>query len=213
MTPERATQQLPEGGQPRPQLPLSLSLKRALLNGESRARAFGYTHVETEDLLLGVLGDPLARSLLEHFGVDTAKMSEHILLSKGTLMPNEQGEIPLAPRTKNAIRLAVIEARRTEDPALEPYHLLVGLAREEGSEAATVLKNFGITPDRAVELVDKARTIIRDLEQTRGNAVALTDIIADPKTDEGLRQEIVEHLKNYRQLAEFRTGRVPEKQS
>jgi hypothetical protein len=61
----------------------------------------------------------------------------------------ESREIPFTKTAVGALLQAAAEADRLRHNQIEPQHLLLGLLRQEGSAATTVLRQHGITLEAA----------------------------------------------------------------
>jgi ATP-dependent Clp protease ATP-binding subunit ClpA len=88
-----------------------------------------------------------AAKVLDNLGIDLEKVR---LAVEGMIGRGEQpvgGEIPLTPRAKKVMELAVEEARRLKHHDVGAEHLLLGLVREGEGVAAKVLESFGVSRD------------------------------------------------------------------
>jgi len=113
------------------------------------ARARNHEYVGTEDVLIGLLFDPdyVARRALGDLGVDVGALTAGARTSvpPGAAPP---GTDPvLSPRAKNALMLAVDEARRLNAREVGTEHLLIGLLGTSDGRAHTALTDAGITLD------------------------------------------------------------------
>jgi ATP-dependent Clp protease ATP-binding subunit ClpC len=91
--------------------------------------------------------DSAAAKVLDNLGIDLEKVR---LAVEGMIGRGERpvgGEIPLSPRAKKAMELAVEEARRLKHHDVRAEHLLLGLVREGEGVAAKLLESFGVSRD------------------------------------------------------------------
>jgi ATP-dependent Clp protease ATP-binding subunit ClpC len=132
--------------------------RRALFFARYEASEFGKRSIEPEHLLLGLLR--------EHSGV-TAR----ILIAAGTTPESlraalisscRQGdkfptavEIPFAEPTKAVLQFALAEADALRDDHIGPEHLLLGLLREERSDAARLLVTHGVRFSDARQAIER----------------------------------------------------------
>ena len=121
--------------------------RRALQAAEEESARLGHSAIGAEHLLLGLLRDPrsVATRVLEGLGVDADEVRrglEHLLPRGG---PPEAAQRGLGPTAKQAIELAVQEARELHYDFLGTEHLLLGVLREGANPAAEVLAARGVT--------------------------------------------------------------------
>jgi ATP-dependent Clp protease ATP-binding subunit ClpC len=120
--------------------------KRVLIRSQQEAKRLHHTHIGTEHLLLGLIGEPGggAAQVLAHLGVTPPQVRQAI--ERGL----ERGERPigggvrLTPGAKRVIERTVEEARRLGHDHIGTEHLLLGLLREEQGRAAGVLAGLGV---------------------------------------------------------------------
>lgn len=127
---------------------LTPRMSRVVKISQRIARDYGQDYVGTEHMLLAVLeeGTGLAcRILLEH-EVDLSK-TKHVvdqLIQKSLEDTWVFGRLPGTPHFRNVMALAIEEARQLESKVVCTEHLLIALAREEGSVAHNALRELGI---------------------------------------------------------------------
>ncbi len=128
--------------------------RRALTHAQSEAQRLGHSYIDAEHVLLGLLGEEtgVAAKVLSNLGVSFAKVRAEVeeAMGKGEGQVSEK-EISLAPRAKNAIEVAVDEARKRNSHYIGTEHLLIALLREGKGIAATVLGNAGLTVDKVYD--------------------------------------------------------------
>ncbi len=144
--------------------------RKALTRAQEEAQRFGHNYVDTEHILLGVVGEEegVAAKVLTNLGVVLSKVRAAVEFVVGRGGKPIIGEIGLTPRAKKAIEFAVDEARRFNHNYIGTEHLLLGLLREGEGVAAGILESFGVT-------LEKARAeIARFLSQSIPHAHAVT---------------------------------------
>jgi hypothetical protein len=122
--------------------------RRVLFFARYEASQLGSIQIETEHLLLGLLreGKGVTSHLFARFNVSLNAVRQDI---EGRVVFQEKVstsvEIPFAPATKRVLQFSADEADRLLHNYIGTEHLLLGLMREDGCQAAAVLKNFGLT--------------------------------------------------------------------
>jgi len=131
--------------------------RHALLLGQEEARRLRHDSISTEHLLLGLLHEEggVAAKVFVSLGVTLTEARAEVERISGHNERVVSGEMRLAPRAKRAIELAVDEARLLDHDYLGTEHLLLGLVREGEGIAARILKDQGVTLQRAREEVTR----------------------------------------------------------
>jgi ATP-dependent Clp protease ATP-binding subunit ClpC len=126
-------------------------MRRTLSLAQDEAARFDRNYVDTEQLLLGLLrlGGGAGIEVLRNLRIDLSglRAATELEVEKGDLPV--VGDVGLTPRAKRVIELSIDEARRLDHHYLGTEHLLLGLVRETGGLAASVLAAFGVTLERA----------------------------------------------------------------
>jgi len=124
-------------------------LREVIHLAQEEARSSGHENVASEHLLLGVLrsDDGVAARLLEQFGVrlQTVRETMDLPVQRGPV--NDGGERSLTRGAKEAIILAMSEARRLNSDDVAAAHVLVGLCCE-GSATARLLERLDVSPEQ-----------------------------------------------------------------
>jgi excisionase family DNA binding protein len=122
----------------------------ALTFAQDEARHLQHNYVGTEHLLLGLIreGGGVAGKVLRNLGADVQLLRQDVekIIGHGD-SDVSNANIPLTPRVKRVIELAVDEARHLHHQFLGTEHLLLGLVREGEGVAAHVLKERGFELD------------------------------------------------------------------
>jgi ATP-dependent Clp protease ATP-binding subunit ClpC len=131
--------------------------RRVLFFARFEASNLGSLTIETEHLLLGLIREMngLAGPVLGALPLLEIRTAiENRAGSSGTVPPSV--EIPFSAETKRVLHFAAEEADRLEHRHIGSEHLLLGLLREEGSFAASLLASHGLR-------LGAARDRVRDL--------------------------------------------------
>ncbi|MCL1920269.1 MAG: ATP-dependent Clp protease ATP-binding subunit [Kiritimatiellaeota bacterium] len=131
---------------PRAQKAIQLAVKEA--------RHFNHSYIGTEHLLLGLLalGDGVAFAVLGKLGValDDVRLAVERMIGVGG-ETKTLGELPMTPRTKKVLQLAVAEARAMQQPQGGTEHILLALVREGEGVAAQALASLNVTPSAVID--------------------------------------------------------------
>jgi len=120
------------------------------------ARRYNHSGVGTEHLLLAIMseGEGIAVKALAQLQVQPGEVRAQVeTLHPASEQPVGDGQIGVTAQGKQSIELAVQEARLLGHHYLGTEHLLLGLLREEGEPGGQVLRNSGVTLEKARELV------------------------------------------------------------
>lgn len=124
--------------------------QRALSLAQDEARRLNHNYVGTEHILLGLvamksaaLAKALAQNTVATDPFPAIRSAVEFII--GRRAETSGDEIQFTRRAKKAIELAQDEARWLGDGEVNSWHLLVGIWREGGSAACSVLESFGIT--------------------------------------------------------------------
>jgi len=132
--------------------------RRVLTRAQGEAQRLGHSYIDTEHILLGLVAEEsgIVSKVLNNFGVSLNKIQAAVefVIGKGEKKA-VTGEVDLAPRAKRVIELAVDEARRLNSNYIGSEHLLLGLLRESGGVACSVLESLGITLERTRDEVNR----------------------------------------------------------
>jgi len=123
-------------------------LRRVISLAQEEALALGYQHVTPEHLLLGVLHteDGAAARALQQLGVRLQGVREAVDLTDSHRLVKDEGEHGLTQDSKDAIILAMSEARRLHSDDVGAAHVLLGLCH--GDSLVRLLQNLGIKPEQ-----------------------------------------------------------------
>ena len=114
----------------------------------SLAKALGHSYVGSAHLLLVMAREPGGAGLiLRQLGVDPDLTEAMAQLLYGAGTPNLPLPQGLTAQAKQLLADAGREAKAQGKREIEPYHLLLAMARHEDNGASELLKANGVTPD------------------------------------------------------------------
>jgi len=162
--------------------------RRVIFYARYEASQFGSKYIETFHLLLGLMREVPEQQ--PRFLGGEAQMPEFIAAVRAICVPGGKPyatsvDLPLSHPARRVLAFAAEESQRAEQTFIGPIHLLAGLLREKGQEAA-VLERFGITLDRIRDGIRGAR-----IDGARGPGAAeaarpLVHIMLDAISDDRL---------------------------
>ena len=125
-----------------PLMPYNEQALRVLELTKEEARSLHHNYIGTEHLLLGILREGSAAPELLQHGITAERMRSGLLFIMGGERPPgiADPDPGFTPRAKTVLRLSGEEAQRLGETAISPYHLLVGILRENEGIAAGLLK-------------------------------------------------------------------------
>ena len=125
--------------------------RRVLTLAQEEAEQLNHNYIDTEHILLGLIREEggVGAKVLTNLGVALSKVRSAVEFIIGRGEKLTTGDTGLTPRAKRVIELCIDEARNLGHNYIGTEHLLLGLLREGGGVAATVLENFSITLERA----------------------------------------------------------------
>jgi Clp amino terminal domain, pathogenicity island component len=137
--------------------------REVIISAQQEARALHHGFIGTEHLLLGLLRDRdgVAGRALHVLGISPEAAREQVLDIIGEGQHEVAGHIPLTPRSKKVLELAVREAVQLGHLHVGTEHILLGLVREGDGVGWHVLHRLGLTVpkvrDQVLELVSQDR--------------------------------------------------------
>ena len=122
--------------------------RRLVVEAQNVSKEMGHSHIGTEHLLLGALRDPEseATKLLYALGVSYDVVVLHLAdyFSGVASQETPPAHVPFTPRAKKALEMALREALSLDANYIASEHILLGLLRDEDSEASKVLKELEV---------------------------------------------------------------------
>ncbi len=137
--------------------------REVVISAQQEARALHHGFIGTEHLLLGLLRDRdgVAGRALHVLGISPEAAREQVLDIIGEGQHEVAGHIPLTPRSKRVLELAVQEAVHLGHLYVGTEHILLGLVREGDGVGWHVLHRLGLTVpkvrDQVLQLVSQDR--------------------------------------------------------
>jgi ATP-dependent Clp protease ATP-binding subunit ClpC len=126
--------------------------RRALFFARYETSQLGGCTIETEHLLLGLIRDPKSpvRALLERGRVSLDDLRVQVeRRTAGGERVSTATEIPFSDEMKGVLASAAEEADALTSADVGAEHLLLGILREEGCLAASILRDLGLDLGRA----------------------------------------------------------------
>jgi hypothetical protein len=122
--------------------------RRSIFFARYEASALGTLQITTEELLLGILREDKTVAMRLHAGAAEAirKELEQLAPPKGERVPTSV-DMPLSHETKRVMAYAAEEADALHHKSIDTPHLVLGLLREETSQAAKFLQKYGLGYD------------------------------------------------------------------
>ena len=125
--------------------------RKVIALARQEAERLNNDYIGTEHVLMGLIkeGSGVASNILENLSVDPDKVLFEIekIVQPGTNMVT-MGQLPFTPRTKKMLEYSLEEMRNLGHNYIGTEHLLLGLIRENDSEAAQVMISMGIELDK-----------------------------------------------------------------
>ena len=125
--------------------------RKVIALARQEAERLNNDYIGTEHVLMGLIkeGSGVASNILENLNIDPEKVLFEIekVVQAGTNMVT-MGQLPFTPRTKKMLEYSLEEMRNLGHNYIGTEHLLLGLIRENDSEAAQVMLSMGIELDK-----------------------------------------------------------------
>jgi ATP-dependent Clp protease ATP-binding subunit ClpC len=132
---------------------------------QEEARSLNHSYLGTEHVLLGLLRehDGVGGRMLREAGCSLEKVRQMVQFIVGSAGQGveQAGELPLTPRLKEVLQLAVEEAKRLNHTYIGTEHLVLGLIEEGEGVAGRILRDLGLelsaARDRVVEMLQRGK--------------------------------------------------------
>src|SRR6266849_3830997 len=158
--------------------------RRVIFFARFEASQYGSQYIETEHLLLGLLREDPALS--KRFLGPTNVLAEIRTEIEKKITPRERistaVEVPLTIESKAVLKLATEESNRLGQLYVGPEHILLGILRVEGSLAARLLQERGLTPASIREQLAKAPNPKYQRESTKSALLTLDTFLTGLKS-------------------------------
>jgi ATP-dependent Clp protease ATP-binding subunit ClpA len=128
-------------------------VRKVLAQARVEAAGLHHEYVGTEHILLGIArqNEGVATAVLNNLGVRGDAIIERVLeiVKRGYPDRPTGPELPYTARAKKVLELAMAEARLFSHSYVGTEHLLLGTIAEEKGIAAQILREMGVTLERA----------------------------------------------------------------
>lgn len=120
------------------------SLQQAVQVAQEQALNYGSGEVGTEHLLIGIAAQTqsIGAKVLAEVGLTQEKLQE--MLGGAPSQGKENDTLPLSPRSKRVLQLAVGESNRLGNNYIGTEHLLLGILRDGGGVAVAMLAHANV---------------------------------------------------------------------
>jgi ATP-dependent Clp protease ATP-binding subunit ClpC len=141
----------------------SQNAREAIDVAQATVRKGQGSQLGTEHLLLGLLAqqEGVMHRVLGELGLDLGlartKTNDAVQRNELSQTNAASGQIYLTPRAKRALKLAAEEAEKLGDAHVGDQHLLLGLIKEDEGSASMVLREVGLTEEKARSALGKLR--------------------------------------------------------
>jgi len=176
--------------------------RRVVFFARYEASQLGAPAIEPEHFLLAIMREDqgLIEGLLQ--GGASAAAEVRLAIETATRREPRPGlsvDLPISPSGKRIMRTAADEAEKGSSSTIEPWHLLLGLLVDEGSRAATLLRENGVTMDLILQKSTGFSSAVparNESEAARilGQLSALIEVLI--RQGVFSRQELAEELAN-----------------
>ncbi|MBQ6114481.1 MAG: ATP-dependent Clp protease ATP-binding subunit [Synergistaceae bacterium] len=166
--------------------------KRVIQLAHQEATNMGHAMVEPEHLLIGLLteGGGVACQALEELGVNPENLADHIreLVGKSQDILAKPVDLPMSQRMKNALDLAMIEARKMGVNYVDTEHILLGILGDDSGLAVQQFRVMGLTPSTVFKQVNEI------LAGSAGRQIAASYIDSKSKRKVKPKTPTLDHL-------------------
>ena len=135
--------------------------QEALAASHELVRQYKHSQWDVEHILLALLQQErgLVGDILRELNIDMAAVRQEVeaTLDKVPKVTFETGQIYATPRVAQLLKMADDEANRLKDEFISTEHLLIAIVGEEKSEAAAILKRFGVDQEKVYGALQKLR--------------------------------------------------------
>ena len=135
--------------------------QEALAASQELVRQYHHSQWDVEHILLALLLQEkgLVGDILRELGVDIEVVRQEVVaaLEKSPRVDYETAQIYATPRIAQLIKTASDRADDFKDEFISTEHLLIAIVEEEKSEAARILKGFGVDREKVLQALQKLR--------------------------------------------------------
>lgn len=121
--------------------------RRAISYSKDEAERLGHDRIGSEHVLLGLLkeGSGVAAHMLSEAGIELDAVRRNVeMRSSPSTDTQSVGELPFSPAAKALLGHAIDEAQGLGQEYVGTEHILLGLLRDEKSEACSIIVSMGV---------------------------------------------------------------------
>src|SRR5207302_8201376 len=155
--------------------------RQVVVLAQDEARALKHNYIGTEHILLGLLREEegLAARVLESLDITVEEVRAQVARIVGQGDEVTTGQIPVTPRAKKALELALREALSLGHNYIGTEHILLGLVRENEGVAARILLDVDADAEKIRnEVIRTLSGEQRPVREAEGNRVLVS---AEPR--------------------------------
>jgi ATP-dependent Clp protease ATP-binding subunit ClpA len=121
------------------------------------ALRLNHEYLGTEHILLGIIADGtgIAAKILADLGINLNRLRQEVegIVEPGPDEIDKSIMLPITPRTRQVLDIAIAEAERSKHERVGTEHILFGLVHQDESVAAQVLVNLGLRAETICKVV------------------------------------------------------------
>lgn len=127
--------------------------KDLLKQASIKAADSGKNEVDSEHLLYKLVDTAVVQAILKQLKLSAADLKGYIDANfcQQASSANPTKELPISPRVKGALQLALSASQDLGRDIVGPEHMLIGLMEEEDGLAGQILKKYGLTAQQIRE--------------------------------------------------------------
>jgi ATP-dependent Clp protease ATP-binding subunit ClpC len=153
--------------------------RQTIVLGQEEARRLGSSHIGTEHLLLGLIGEAegSAGQAFARLGVTLDSARAQVASEVPADGGSPPGQIPFSPRAKATLDAAPRQALGLKDTEVGTEHMLLALLIERDRRTASILSSLGCPPDllRTTVLEDRTTESPEDPDDDGDALLALAE--------------------------------------
>ena len=135
--------------------------QEAIAASQQLAQQLSHSQWDVEHILLALLMQErgLVGEILRELGVDAEQVRRHVetVLEQIPKITYQTGQFYMTPRINNLFAAADAESKRLKDELIATEHFLIAMAGEEKGEATSILRQFGVDPEKVYSALQKLR--------------------------------------------------------
>jgi ATP-dependent Clp protease ATP-binding subunit ClpB len=140
---------------------LTFKAQEAIAEAQNLAREFSHQQVDVEHLFLALLKqeEGIILPLFEKLEVSPEKLKKELntILDSRHKVHGQNIQLYLSPRLDKVLNQTFKEAENLKDEFVSSEHLLLAILEEKEGESATLLKRYGITREKILQVLVSLR--------------------------------------------------------